>query len=161
MLFTTSSSSADITTSPCKTFGKGRCQKTSPSRLALTIKNNTSAQFSRWYKLVAKADRSSMHSLQFPSAHLYCSLDVDTRVPDSLQQLIETAHLLDKHSVHALSVSGRIPSHRCFSVKIGRKLAQDVTSDFMNNFVTGFCTAARCPRLERIKRGFERGNARE
>lgn len=62
-------------------------------------------------------------------------LNINARVPYGLQQFIEPSHLLDKHSVHALSIRRRVPPHRGLNVKVVGKFAQDVASNLIYDFI--------------------------
>lgn len=73
--------------------------------------------------------------LWYISPYLDCLLNVNTRFPYGLQQLIETPHLLDKYSVHALSVSCRVSPHCGLNIKVVWKFTQDITSNLTYYFI--------------------------
>lgn len=69
------------------------------------------------------------------SPYLDCFLNVNARFSYGMQQFIEPSHLLDKHSVHALSVSCWVSPHRSLNIKVVWKFTQDVTSDLIYYFI--------------------------
>lgn len=68
-------------------------------------------------------------------AYLYGLLDVYTGVPDGAEQIVEAAHLLHQHRVHALIVAGGKAPHRCLQVKVLRQLAQDVSCHIKDHVI--------------------------
>lgn len=69
------------------------------------------------------------------SPYLDCFLNVNARFSYRLQQLVEPPHLLDKNSVHALSVRRRVSPHGSLNIKVVWEFSQNVTSDFIYYFI--------------------------
>ena len=62
-------------------------------------------------------------------------LNVDAGVPDDSQQVVEAAHLLHQHSVHALAVAGGEPPQGRLNVKVWWQLAQDICCHIIHHVV--------------------------
>lgn len=75
-------------------------------------------------------------------AYLYGLLNVNTGVPDGAEQVVEAAHLLRQHRVHALIVAGGKAPHHCLQVKVCRQLAQDVSCHIKDHVIGGFGVSA-------------------
>lgn len=70
-----------------------------------------------------------------------CLLDVHETAPDSLQESVESTHLLDQHGIHALLVQRRIPVQSGNQIIILRQPRQDVGRDTIDDLVRRFLTA--------------------
>lgn len=81
--------------------------------------------------------------------YLYGLLDVDAGAPDGAEQVVEAAHLLHQHGVHALLVAGGVAPQRRLQVEVRRQLAQDVGCHFKHHVVCGFGVSASGARLIR------------
>lgn len=81
-------------------------------------------------------------SLPAPPAYLYGLLNVDTGVSDGAEQVVEAAHLLHQHCVHALIVAGGEAPHHCLQVEVCRQLAQDVSCHIKDHVIWGFGVSA-------------------
>lgn len=93
------------------------------------------------WKVIKKKRHSSnlleIHSSPF-STYLYGLLNVDARVSDRAEQVVEATHLLHQHCVHALVVAGRKAAHCCLQVKVFRQLTEDVSCHFKDHVIWGF-----------------------
>lgn len=70
-----------------------------------------------------------------PLVYLYGLLNVDTGVSDGAEQVVEAAHLLHQHCVHALIVAGGVAPHCFFQVKISGQFSQDVSCHIKNHVI--------------------------
>lgn len=86
---------------------------------------------------------------RWSAAYLYGLLDVDAGAPDGAEQVVEAAHLLHQHRVHALLVAGGEAPQRRLQVEVRRQLAQDVGCHFKHHVVGGFGVSASGARLIR------------
>ncbi|MEQ2312799.1 hypothetical protein AMECASPLE_034916 [Ameca splendens] len=90
--------------------------------------------------------------------YLYGLLNVDAGFPDGAEQVVEAAHLLHQHSVHALLVAGRKAPQRGLQVKVCRQLAQDISCHFKHHVVRGFgVSACRAGLIRHTERQSEDG----
>lgn len=65
-------------------------------------------------------------------------LQVHEAVPDRLQELVESAHLLHQHGVHTLLIARGVFLQRYHQVVILRQLRQDVGRDVVDDLLLGF-----------------------
>lgn len=95
-----------------------------------------------------------------PPAYLYGLLDVHAWGSDGAEQVVEAAHLLCQHCVHALIVGGGEAPHHSLQVEVCRQLAQDVSCHIKDHVIWGFGVSAWRAGLirdtERQRDGWER-----
>lgn len=105
---------------------------------SLRVRPGLSSKLSNFFFLTS----DPTPSLPAPPAYLYGLLNVDAGVSDGAEQVVEAAHLLHQHRVHALIVAGGKAPHRCLQVKVSRQLAQDVSCHFKDHVIRGFGVSA-------------------